>query len=122
YLSLPEAASRIADEVRIVAGSAPREMEGIVDKILQIPDLIRRQALDGAQRDAVCVTEPAQIEMSPLLAHIAGVEEDFSGQFLLKSEAPSLLVRDIFAYALDGANRGKSDVVERAQRAARSWR
>src|SRR5437899_70879 len=76
----------------------------------------------GRARGIVAVTKAAKVEMRSLLADVGGIQQYFSGEFFLESETPGLLIGNVPADLLYGSYCVESNVVERAERAARSRR
>ena len=96
--------------------------------IVKISNLIRGEAKDGG-RENIIFAESAKVEMGSFFTDVAGVEENFTGQLFLESEAPSLLVRCIQAATLYRSYGGETDVIEgpqtvswRGRNSARKWR
>src|SRR6202035_1102995 len=82
--------------------------------------LSRVHARDRGGWHVVVLAGSAEIQMRTLLPDIVCVQQDFSRQFFLESEAPGLLIRSVPALALDRTHGRKYDVVERPQRIAGS--
>src|SRR5215467_5275039 len=119
-----ERAGRIADEVRVVArhSNMSRRSRIVVERvchlIVQRSNFIRRQARDSALWQVVEVPESSKVKMRSFFPDVGGVEQYLARQFLLESETPGLLVRNVAADALDGPHGVEADVVERTERAS----
>src|SRR5260370_39537087 len=57
--------------------------------------------------------------MGTFLTHVTCIEQDLTGQFLLESQAPGLLVWDVLTNGAYRARRGIPDISEGSERVAR---